>query len=365
MDDYYKILGVSKDASQDDIKRAYRELALKYHPDVNKTKDAEEKFKEINEAYAVLSDPEKRRQYDAYGPEGFSERYTQEDIFRDFNIDDIFKDLMGGMNFWEDIGNPFGSSRKYARASRDVGSDIADRLTISLQEAYTGTEKRLKLRHIAKCEHCNGTGAEPGSKIVKCKTCKGTGQVVSVKRTMFGMMQTVSICPTCNGTGKVYEHPCAYCNGTGRRAVEETVSIKIPPGIDDGMQLILHGMGDYGQGGSGDLYIEVRVRQDSNFKREGSNLFAKVHIPFYVAIIGGTVKIPTITGEREININGGIQNGETITLKGSGMPIFKGSGFGDEIVTFEIDMPKNVSAEQRDLIKKFAELDNKKRFGFF
>ncbi len=193
MVDYYKILGVDKNASADDIKEAYRKLALKYHPDVNKSKEAEEKFKEINEAYAVLSDSEKRKQYDTYGPEGFSERYTQEDIFRDFNFDDILKEFTN-MSFW---GNGF-SKINFGR-EEDVGNDIGTKIQITLKEAYTGTEKKILLRHIVKCDHCNGTGGEPGSKIIRCRTCNGTGQVVSTRRTMFGVMQTVSTCPDCNG----------------------------------------------------------------------------------------------------------------------------------------------------------------------
>ncbi len=358
MEDYYKILGVDRNATEDEIKEAYRKLALKYHPDINKSKEAEEKFKEINEAYAVLSDSEKRRQYDAYGPEGFSERYTQEDIFRDFNFDDILKEFTNG--FWNS-----GFSKINFGNEEDVGNDISAKIQITLNEAYTGTEKRITLRHIVKCEHCNGTGGEPGSRIMKCKTCNGTGRVVSTRRTMFGVMQTVSTCPDCNGTGKTFEKKCRYCNGTGRRNVEETVDVKIPKGIDNGMQLVLRGMGDYGRDGTGDLYIEVHVKPDPRFKREKENIYTELHIPFYLAMLGGKATVQTLAGEKEIDIPQGIQNNEAIVLKGYGMPEFKGSGVGDEIVTIKIDIPTSLSNEQRELIQRFAELDSRKRFKFF
>ncbi|MGC8662576.1 MAG: molecular chaperone DnaJ [Candidatus Micrarchaeia archaeon] len=369
--DYYNILGVSRNASTDEIKKAYRELALKYHPDRNKSKEAEEKFKEINEAYAVLSDPEKRKQYDMYGPAGFNQRYSEDDIFRGFNFEDIFKDL--GINFGFDFGaediseeffSPFGGRRGRER----VGQSILYRLDITLKDVANGTEKEIMFRHIKKCPHCGGSGAEPNAKLVKCPECNGRGVILSVKNTFFGRIQTSSTCPRCGGSGKIYDKPCKVCNGTGGVVSDEKVAVKIPPGIEDGARLRLRGMGDFAKGGSGDMFVEVHVIEDKIFKRNGNDLFVNINIPFYTAILGGIVKVPTLSGEKDVEIPRGTQQEAKIVLKGEGIKTQHGSG--DEIIIVNITMPKSLSKEEEELLKKFKELrsgkDNpdKKRWFF-
>lgn len=371
--DFYDVLGVDKKASQDDIKKAYRALALKLHPDVNKSKDAEEHFKEINEAYAVLSDPEKRAQYDAYGPEGFSQRFSEQDIFRNFDFDKVFRDMGININFGgfggDDFGNDiFGNLFGFSNASRgqDIGNDILAQISITLDDAYKGIDKKIRVRHVAKCDHCSGTGAEPGSKIVTCSKCNGSGQIRSTRRTMFGVMQTVSACPKCNGSGKTFEKVCRVCSGTGKKVTEETIDISIPKGVESGMRLRVRGMGDYGKARTGDLYVEINIQKDRRFVRENSNLYIEQNIPFYVAILGGNVNVPTMSGNKEISVHEGAQNGERITLSGYGMPHFKSGGSGDEIITLRVDIPRNLSKEQKDLIKEFENLDSKKKkFGIF
>ncbi|MGC8586298.1 MAG: molecular chaperone DnaJ [Candidatus Micrarchaeia archaeon] len=360
--DYYSILGVSKDASIDDIKRAYRELALKYHPDRNKNPDAEEKFKEINEAYAVLSDPEKRKQYDMFGPEGFSQRYTSEDIFRNFDFEDLFKDIFGNFGNEDMFGDFFGFA---PRANYEIGNDILAKISISLAEVATGTAKTISVRHTKVCEHCGGTGHEPGSKIIKCDMCNGTGRIKQTRRTPFGIMQTVTTCPKCGGTGKLYEKPCRVCNGTGRVQGEDKIEVKIPPGIENGMRLRVKGMGDYGRDRTGDLYVEVHVQDDKNFERDGTNIYTSVKVPLHIMILGGEIEVPTLTGNKRIYVEEGTQSGAKITLRGAGLPQFRGSRRGDEIVTLLVDIPQHLSREQKDLIRKFAELDSEKKRHWF
>lgn len=364
--DYYNVLGIGKNANAEDIKKAYRNLALKYHPDVNKDSEAESKFKEINAAYAVLSDPEKRRQYDAYGPDAFQQRYTQQDIFRDFDFDKVFRDM--GFNFGMDDFGPdiFSNLFGVQRRQSDRGNDILAKVSLTLKEAYTGTDKRIRVRHVAICEHCDGKGSEPGSNILTCSKCNGRGQVAMTTRTPFGIMQTVTPCQKCGGSGKTFEKPCKECNAQGRKVIEQTINVSMPKGIDDGMQLRLKGMGDYGKARAGDLYVEAHVNDDGVFERDGNDLHMMQRIPFYTAMLGGTVTVPTLHGDKEVKIDEGVQNDDEIVMRGEGMPNFKGTGKGDQIVTLKVEMPKGMTNEQKDLIKKFRELDGKKKkFGIF
>lgn len=368
--DYYKILGVAKSASEDDIKSAYRQLALKFHPDKNKDRGSEEKFKEINEAYAVLGDPEKRKQYDAYGPDAFSQKYSQEDIFRNFNIDDVLRQMgfQFGFGGGEDMFSMFGFGNQNSARNMDMGSDILGTAEVTLREAATGVEKKIFVNHIKKCDKCDGAG---GTGIVKCRTCGGTGQARSTRRTPFGVMQMVSTCPTCGGRGKSAEKVCKACGGHGRVRAEDKIDFKVPQGVDNGNRLRVKGMGDYGVDRTGDLYIDITVAKDRKFDRQGNDLITELHIPFYVAALGGTATAETLNGNEQVRIEPGTQTGSKIYLRDKGMPKFNSSGRGDEVVKIVVDIPKGISAEQKALLERFSELDSgkksdgKKKFGIF
>ncbi len=372
--DFYDVLGVKKGASLDEIKQAYRKLALQYHPDRNKSKEAEEKFKEINEAYAVLSNPEKRKQYDAYGPDQFNQRFSEEDIFRGFDFQNIFRNMgfdvgdqgFSGFGNIDDIfDNLFNRGSQYGQGTR--GNDILARVRLSMLEAVNGATKTLTIKHIAQCDRCAGTGAEPGSKVITCPTCNGRGQVANARRTPFGVMQTITTCPTCGGSGKVPEKKCRKCGGTGRIQKDDSVEVEIPKGVDTGTRLRLRGLGDYGTSRRGDLYIDVEVEPDPRFKRKGDDLVTTIHVPFYTAILGGTIEAPTIDGSESVKISPGTQSGDTAVIKGKGVPRFNRAGVGDEIIRIQVDLPKKMTQEQEELIRKYAETEGdssskKKRF---
>ena len=368
--DYYEILGVSRNASLDEIKQKYRELALKYHPDRNKDKNAEEKFKEINEAYAVLSDPEKRAQYDRYGPENFNQHFSEEDIFRGFDINDIFQnfgfDNLETGDIFDIFG--FGQNRNQRTRNVDVGNDLLTKVSVSLEEAAAGAEKTIRIKHVKKCDRCNGTGAEPGSKIITCDRCNGTGQIKTTRRTPFGIMQTIQICPKCGGSGKTFEKLCKICNGSGKITEYDKIVVKVQKGVDNGTRLRLKGMGDYGKDRVGDLYVDIEVAPHKIFKRNGDDLYIDVSIPFYTAILGGTIKVKTLDNEESITVPAGTQTGDTLILKGKGMPHFNSSYVGNEIININVEIPKHINQEQKALIEKFKELDSKKedkKKGFF
>lgn len=372
--DFYEVLGVKKGASPDEIKQAYRRLALQYHPDRNKSKEAEEKFKEINEAYAVLSNPEKRKQYDAYGPDQFNQRFSEEDIFRGFDFQNIFRNMgfdvgdqgFSGFGSVDDIfDNLFNRGSQYGQGTR--GNDILARVRLSMLEAVNGVSKTITIKHIAQCDRCGGTGAEPGSKVITCPTCNGRGQVANARRTPFGVMQTITTCPTCGGSGKVPEKKCRKCSGTGRIQKDDNVEVEIPKGVDTGTRLRLRGLGDYGTSRRGDLYIDIEVEPDPRFKRKNDDLVTTIHVPFYVAILGGSVEVPTIDGSESVKVSPGTQSGDTVVIKGKGVPRFNRSGVGDEIIRIQVDLPKKMSPEQEELIRKYSEtegdsLGKKKRF---
>lgn len=368
-EDYYSLLGVSKNASLDEIKRAYRQLAMKWHPDRNKDPGAEEHFKRINEAYAVLSNPEKRQAYDMYGPEGFSQRYSPEDIFRGSDIERIFREMGFGADIFDifGFGSGMGGMGRARQAYRDAGSDILASTSITLKEAFTGTTATVSLRHTKRCSVCGGTGAAQGSSKKRCQKCNGSGSITVTQRSMFGMIRTVTTCDMCKGTGEVIDNPCRKCNGTGKEAVSEKVEIKIPAGIEDGTRLRVPGMGDYGADRTGDLYLDVHVQKDRRFERQGNDLYTEAHVPFYTAILGGSIEIDTMSGKKDANIEKGSQTGTTLILEGEGMPAFKGRGHGDLVVNVVVDMPKHLSKEQQELIEKFRALEGKgkKKFGVF
>ncbi|MDE1868368.1 MAG: molecular chaperone DnaJ [Candidatus Micrarchaeota archaeon] len=365
--DYYETLGVAKTASQDEIKRAYRKLAMQYHPDKNKDKSAEEKFKEINEAYAVLGDEDKRKQYDTYGPDAFSQRFSQEDIFRGANFEDIFRSM--GFNFGgfgsDDI---FGSMFGFNQQRGDFGNDILANVGVSLADAAHGSTKTVSVRHIKECDKCRGSGAEPGSRVLKCDTCKGSGQMRQTARTPFGVIQTVTTCNRCRGSGKTFEKQCKTCNGHGAIQKEERIDVDIPKGVSTGMRLRLNGMGDYGKDRTGDLYIDIEVKEDSKFERHGDDLHADLHIPLHVALLGGDVDAHTLDGSKKVHVEEGAQNNSKIYLTGSGIPHFRRSGTGDLVLNVIVDIPKRLTQEQKELVRKLIGSDSdakKRKFGVF
>jgi molecular chaperone DnaJ len=367
--DYYEVLGVQKNATKDQIKDAYRKLALKYHPDRNKEPGAEDKFKEISEAYAVLSDDQKRQQYDTLGHAGFDQRYTSEDIFRGADFDSIFRD-MGFGDLFRTIfgGSPFGEYRQQPNR----GEDIAYELKITLQEAAKGTEKEIEIPRTEKCEVCNGTGAAPGTNPKMCPKCHGTGRVENVSQSAFGMyMRMVSACPTCKGKGQLIETPCTNCRGSGLVKKRRKISVKVPPGIDEGYQLRLRGEGEMAPNGgeAGDLYVIVHVLPHPRFVREGDDLWHLAMITYPQAALGAEISVPTIDGETSLKIPAGTQPGEVITLRGKGMPRFRGYGRGDLLVRVGVEVPKKLSSKQRALVEQLAkelgsEVGKKSKFSF-
>ena len=351
--DYYEVLGVPRNAPKDQIKDAYRKLALQYHPDRNKSPDAEEKFKEISEAYAVLSDDEKRQQYDTLGHAGFDQRYTREDIFRGADFDSIFRDLGFGDLFRAFFGGGFGGG---FREQINRGQDLEYDLEITLEEAARGTEKEIEVPRTEKCDVCGGSGASPGTSPRTCPRCNGAGKVQNMRKSSFAMYVQVTPCPTCRGKGVLVDSPCKNCRGTGLVRKRRRISVKIPMGIDEGYQLRLRGEGETPQNGGepGDLYVSVHVRPNELFVREGDDLLHVLIISYPMAALGGEVTVPTLEGPTTIKIRPGTQPGETLRLRGKGMPHFRGYGRGDLLVRMGISVPEKLTSQQRALMEQLA-----------
>ena len=347
--DYYETLGVDKNASKEEIKKAYKKLAKKYHPDLQsdeKEKEAaQEKFKEINEAAAILGNEEKRKHYDQYGTADEQFQGFQGD-FSGFNFDDIFENIFGGGGFG------FGGGRR-----QRGGADLAYSLEITLEEAAFGTEKTVSIPKLSECEVCEGTGAEKGSDVVTCPTCHGHGRVNQAQRTPFGVFQMQRTCPECQGEGQKIEHPCLECKGQGRREKTEKITVSIPEGAATGTRLRLEGKGEAGPKGTppGDLYVEIIVRPHKQFEREGSDIIVEEHIPFTKAALGGTVKVPTLHGEKTLKIPTGTQPNTILRMKEQGIPHLRGSGKGDQHVVVKVDIPKKLSKKQKKLLEDFDE----------
>lgn len=344
MKDYYSILGVSRDASQEEIKKAFRRLARKYHPDLNQgDKSAEEKFKEINEAYACLSDPVRRANYDRYGTAegptgngfGFETYTTFTDIF-----EDIFEGFFGSFGF--------------RKNKPTKGADLRYDITITLEEAAKGVEKTIKFPRWEICVTCNGSGIKPGSEPIICSSCGGSGHI----RYNQGFFSVSKTCSKCGGTGRIIRDPCFDCAGSGKIRVEHELTIKIPPGVDSGSKLKVSGEGEIGEFGGprGDLYIFVNVKEHEFFKREGINLYCSIPISFIRAVFGGEVEVPTLDGKEKIEIPAGTPSGRVFKLRGKGLPRVGGSHRGDQIVTVYIDVPKKLNERQRELLEEFARI---------
>ncbi|WP_455542310.1 molecular chaperone DnaJ [Intestinibacter sp.] len=358
--DYYEVLGVGKDADAKEIKKAYRKLAMKYHPDKNPgDKEAEEKFKEINEAYEVLSDEEKRSTYDRFGHDGLNGQggFGGGQGFGGFGgggfggFEDIFGDIFGS-----GFGGGFGGSSSRRRGPRR-GADIRQSVTITFEEAAFGKKLKVKINRSEECEECNGSGAKPGTSKKTCPTCHGSGQVQSVQRTPFGNIASTRTCSTCNGEGEIIESPCSKCHGKGNIRKTKTIEVDIPAGIDDGQMIKLSGQGEVGEKGGprGDLYIVVNVQRHSIFEREGYDIYIEMPITFVQAALGDKLEVPTLDGKVSYNLPEGTQTGTVFRLREKGIPKLRSNSRGDQYVKVIIDTPKKLNEEQKELLRKFGE----------
>jgi len=370
--DYYEVLGVSKNATKEELKKAYRKLAIKYHPDKNPgDKEAEEKFKEAAEAYDVLSDDTKRQRYDQFGHAGvggagggagFSDI---NDVFSHFG--DIFGDIFGG-GFGGGFSSGFSSGGR--RQSVRKGANLRIKVTLTLSEVVNGVEKKLKIRKKVPCTACGGSGAATANDVKTCPDCKGTGYVVRVVNGIFGRMQQQSPCPHCNGEGKIITHACPHCNGEGIVDSEETITVKIPAGVAEGMQLNLQGQGNAARHGgvNGDLLVLIAEEDHPDFERDGNDLIYDLNVSIPDAILGATVEIPTVDGSVKIKIDEGTQSGKILRLRGKGIPDVNGYGRGDLLVHVAVFIPKNVSKDERKTLEKLRESESfspKDKSGFF
>jgi molecular chaperone DnaJ len=341
--DYYELLGVRRDASETEIKKAFRALARELHPDVSEQPDAEERFKEVVEAYEVLSKTETRQLYDRYGHAGLrSGGFTPGSV--DFgSLSDLFAAFFG-----DDL---FGGGR----GGRGRGADVGAQVEIELVEAARGAKRDVPYEVAVECAHCNGDGAEPGSAVATCPTCAGSGRVQQVSRSLFGEFVRTQGCPDCGGTGRRIEDPCRECRGSGSVLEQRTLSVEIPPGIHDGQRIRLTGRGHSGGPGSrtGDVYVQVRVRPDERFVREGDDIFSTVDLTMTQAALGATVPLPTLDGETELALDAGTQPGTVVVLHGKGMPVLQGFGHGDHRVLVNVLVPRHLTEEQRRALEDF------------
>ncbi|MDG6994820.1 MAG: molecular chaperone DnaJ [Nitrososphaerota archaeon] len=367
--DYYEVLGVPKDATKDQIKISYRKLAMQYHPDRNKSAGAEERFKEISEAYAVLSDDAKRAQYDRFGHEGIQGRYTPEDIFRTANFEEILRDLgfggfggFGGSIFDMFFGNMTGSGRGARR-----GADLRYDLDLTLEQVSTGLTTEIEIPRTERCPTCKGSGARPGSSPRVCTECGGRGQVQKINSAGFAQFVRIETCRLCRGKGEILDNPCRDCKGRGTIQRTRKMSVKVPAGIDDGASLRLRGEGDAGESGStaGDLYVVCHITPHKFFARQESDLVCQVPVDAISAALGTTVRVPTIDGSTvELNVPAGTQSGTVLKLKGKGMPTLGSASRGNQLVTISVTVPTKLSEKQKELLKQYKQFDDEKKSGF-
>jgi len=367
--DYYEVLGVSKDTSKDEIKRAYRKLAKKYHPDVaeNKT-EAAERFKEVSEAYEVLADDDKRALYDKYGHAGLQGSFGAQGFdWSDFShyqdISDIFGDIFNGSSVFDQF---FGTSGRGPRSNR--GPDLRYNMQISLDDAYKGMHVEVRVPKEATCEKCKGSGARPGTAPIRCQSCGGTGQVRHGQSQGFIQFVRIGPCPSCRGKGDIVKEPCPECHGRGKVPTTSKIKIEVPPGVETGSRLRITGQGEAGEKGgpSGDLYVVIFVKQDDRVEREGEHLYMTETISFGQAALGDDVEITTLDGTvAKLKIPPGTQPGTIFSLRGKGMPTIGGRGYGNLFVKAEVEVPRKLTTEQKNLIKEFDKKVAKRRKGLF
>lgn len=354
--DLYEILELQKGASEDEIKKAYRKLAKKYHPDLNPgDKTAEQKMKEVNGAYEILSDPEKKSRYDQFGFAGIDPNYAGGQSgaggfggFQDFDLGDIFGSMFGG---------GFGGSTQRSRSGPQRGRNLQISMQLTFEEAVFGCEKSISITREESCPDCGGSGAKKGTQPETCPVCRGTGQVKSTQRTPFGVFSSSSPCQNCRGTGKIIKEPCRTCSGAGKVRKNRTIKVKIPAGIDDGQTISLHGEGNGGTlgGPAGDLYVTVSVKEHKMFQREGQDILLEMPISFVQAALGASITVPTVDGKVEYEIPEGTQTGTVFRLRGKGVPSINGRGRGDQYVKVNVEIPKDLNHEQKELLRKFEE----------
>ena len=353
--DYYEVLGVDKSASTQEIKKAYRKVALKYHPDKNPgDSEAEEKFKEAAEAYEVLSNAEKKARYDQYGHAGmggqggFGGGMNMEDIFSQFG------DIFGG-GFGSFFGGGAGGGRRMRK-----GSNLRIKLSLTLKEVAEGVEKKIKVKRQVACKDCGGNGAKNGTAVSACSTCSGTGQVKKVMNTMLGQMVQASTCPTCQGSGENIREKCNTCDGTGVEHKEEVIEIRVPAGVEDGMQMSMSGKGNAAPRGgqNGDLIVLIEVKEDEHFQRDGNNILYDLFVSFPDAVLGTSLEVPTISGKVKINIPAGTQSGKVLRLRGKGIQDLNGYGKGDQLIHVNVWTPKNLSKDEKKMMESLKKSDH-------
>jgi len=353
--DYYEALGVSRDATKDQIKDAYRKLALQYHPDRNKAPEAEERFKEISEAYAVLSDDQKRQQYDTLGRADFSQQYSQEDIFRNADFESVFRDFGFSINFGDLLSGLFGGG-SYGFGGRQArGGDIGFEVDVTLEEAFRGTDKEIKVPRTERCNVCSGSGAKPGTSQKTCQKCGGTGQLRVVRNAGFAQFVQVGVCPNCRGRGRVVETLCAECGGSGTVKRTRRITVRIPPGVEEGSQLRLKGEGDSSKIElQGDLFLLVHTLPHKYFQRVGDDLYYDLELGYAQAALGAETTVPTMDGDVSLTIPPGSQPGQILRLKGKGMPRLNGYGRGNQLVRLKIVVPTQLTQKQKEILEELA-----------
>jgi molecular chaperone DnaJ len=360
--DYYEILGVSRNASKEDIKKAYRKLAMQYHPDRNPDdKSAEEKFKEAAEAYEILSHDEKRNNYDRFGHEGVRGSTFGSEGFSSVNdIFSHFSDIFGGSSIFDEFFGGSQRSRTRRRGSGTPGSDMRVNLKLTLEEIATGTSKKIKIKKFVKCNDCNGTGAQAGTSLKTCPVCNGSGEIKTVSRSVFGQFVNITACNNCNGEGQVIDAPCRKCSGDGRVQEEETVKIDVPAGVSEGNYMTLNGEGNSGKRGGqpGNLIVVFQELPHENFIRENDDIIYELFITFPEAALGAEVEVPTLTGKAMMKIDPGTQPGKLLKMKGKGIKHLNYSGSGDQIVKINVAVPEKLNSKEKEIIRQLMEMPN-------